>query len=103
MKGVRGTSAYFKYGTKDVKSIFFTGLTATAGTVGGTPAMRVRYRDSSQDTTAATGISATMTGNFVMDQEFLDEPVGVLGVWSITDTGATVDSYSASFGAELKP
>ena len=102
LKGVRGTSAYFKYGTKDVKSIFFTGLTAAAGTLGGTPAMTVRYRDSSQDTTA-TGITATMTGTFVMDQDFTDEPVGVLGVWSITEPGTLIDDYSASFGAELKP
>ncbi|MDE0622032.1 MAG: hypothetical protein OXH83_10205, partial [Bryobacterales bacterium] len=103
LKGVRGTSAYFKYGTKDVKSIFFTGLTAAEGTLGGTPTMRVRYRDSSQDTTAASGITAAMAGVFVMDQDFRDEPVGVLGTWSITDTGTTVDDYSASFGAELKP
>ena len=103
LKGVRGTSAYFKYGTKDAKSIFFTGLTAAAGTLGGTPTMRVRYRDSSQDTTAASGITAAMAGVFVMDQDFRDEPVGVLGTWSITDTGTTVDDYSASFGAEVKP
>ena len=38
-----------------------------------------------------------------MDQDFTDEPVGVLGVWRITDTGTMVDDYSASFGAELKP
>ena len=104
LRGVRGTSAYFKYGTKDVKSIFFTGLTAAAGVIDGTPAMRVRYRDSSQDTTAPSGtITAAMDGVFVMDQDFRDEPVGVLGTWSITDTGTTIDDYSASFGAELKP
>ena len=105
LRGVRGTSAYFKYNTKDVKSIFFTGLTADDGVLGGTPAMTVRYRDSSQDTTAAAGIAVTMSGEFVMDEEFMDEPVGVLGVWRITDSGATrtVDNYSASFGAELKP
>jgi hypothetical protein len=103
LKGVRGTSAYFKYGTKDVKSIFFSGLTAVAGTLVGTPTMTVRYRDSSQDTTAVPAISVTMTGNFVMDPDFMDEPVGVLGVWGISDTGSTVDDYSASFGAELKP
>ena len=103
LKGVRGTSDYFKYGTKNVKSIFFTGLTVTGGALSGAPGMRVRYRDSTQDTTAAGSITAAMQGNFVMDPDFLDEPVGVLGVWSITDTGTTVDNYSASFGAELKP
>jgi len=107
LRGVRGTSAYFKYGTKDVKSIFITGLTYTAagGIDDSGAAMRVRYRDSSQDTTAATGITAAMDGVFVMDQDFRDEPVGVLGTWSISDsnTETTVDNYSASFGAELKP
>ena len=104
LRGVRGTSDYFKYGTKDVKSIFFTGLTGTAGAIDDSSVqMSVRYRDSSQDTPAAGGISATMSGSFVMDQEFTDEPVGVLGVWSILDSGTTVDDYSGSFGAELKP
>ncbi|MCY4186985.1 MAG: hypothetical protein OXD30_00690, partial [Bryobacterales bacterium] len=106
LRGVRGTSAYFKYGTKDVKSIFFTGLTVPdeAAALGGTPAMRVRYRDSSEDApNVSDAITAAMAGVFVMDQDFMDEPVGVLGTWSITDTGTTVDDYSASFGAELKP
>ena len=53
LKGVRGTSAYFKYGTKDVKSIFFTRLTAAAGALGGTPTMRSEP-DSSQPTAATT-------------------------------------------------
>lgn len=103
LRGVRGTSDYLKWNSRDVKSIFFSGITATDGTLGGTVAVSIRYRDSSLDTPAGAGISATMSGTFVMDEVFTDEPVGVLGVWSITDTGTTVDDYSGSFGAELKP
>ena len=103
LRGVRGTSDYLKWNTRDVKSIFFSGITAAAGTLGGTVAVNFRYKDSSLDTTAADTVSATMSGTFVMDEVFTDEPVGVLGVWSITDTGTTVDDFSGAFGAELKP
>ena len=101
LRGRVGTSDYFKHGTQDVKYIFFTGITATSGELGGTLTMSVRYRNSSRDV-PLTGVVPMIDGVFVKDQVYTDEPVGVLGTWTIP-SGSGIDAFSASFGAELKP
>ena len=97
---LRAGSRYFKHGTQDVQYIFFNGITATYGQLGGTLTMSVRYRNSSRDE-SVTNVP-TIDGVFVKDAVFTDEPVGVLGTWSIP-SGNGIDAFSASFGAELEP
>ena len=105
LKGVHGTSAYFKHDNKDVRSLFFTGFTVAVadGTFTAANAtVRVNYRTGSSRNVDLTS-SGEMAGTFVMDSTYEDEPVGVLGVWSIPEVSGMNDAFTGSFGADLVP
>ena len=105
LKGVHGTTAYFKHDNKDVKSLFFTdvGVDQATGTITDTVAtVTVNYRTGSSRNVDLTS-GGEMAGAFVMDAIFEDEPVGVLGVWSIPEVSGMNDAFTGSFGADLVP
>ena len=106
LRGVHGTSAYFKHDNKDVKSLFFSGVTVaetTGAFATGAARVTVSYRTGSSADKELTASGGEMRGNFVMDSTFEDEPVGVLGVWSIPAVTGTSDAFTGSFGADLQP
>ena len=105
LRGVHHTSAYFQHDNKDVKSIFFTGVEVNqSGQIATTNAMvTVNYRTGSSRDVELTANGGTMRGTFVMDNTFEDEPVGVLGVWSIPVVAGMNDAFTGSFGADLVP
>ena len=102
LKGVQGTSDYFQYDSKDVGTIFLSGIDidgqSTAAFTEANVAVRFGYRDSSAREGILTG-TATMTGEFVGD-DHSEGPLGVLGVWSILE--GSLD-FKGSFGADLQP
>ena len=106
LKGVHGTSAYFQHDNKDVKSLFFTGVGVNEDTgtftAAGNVSVRVNYRTGSSINVDLTS-TGEMAGVFVMDSTYEDEPVGVLGVWSIPEVTGMSDAFTGSFGADLVP
>ncbi len=103
LKGVQGTSDYFEHDSKDVGTIFFSGMdiegSGTAAFAGAGATVRFRYRDSGVQDGDLTG-AATLSGEFVGD-DHSEGPLGVLGVWSIAETDGL--NFRGSFGADLQP
>ena len=105
LRGIDGTRSLFRHDNRDVKSIFLTNIsTADDGLItGATPAVQVRYTDTSLLDVNFAG-PGTMAGGFIGDST--EGPTGVLGTWSIpaegTD-GATSKAMRGSFGADLRP
>lgn len=98
LRGVSGTSSYFQHDDKDVRTIFFSGITVeTTGAFAATnAAVDIGYRDGRQN--AGVSNAGNFEGVFVGDSH--DEgPLGVLGRWRIAET----INFQGSFGADLQP
>ena len=89
-------SSWFQHASLDVGHIIFTGLTASASAISGSPSATIRYRDQSLSEVPVSG--AGMDGKFV--GKSIDGPLGVIGSWSINGSGIDVEG---AFGAELLP
>ena len=63
LRGLSGSRPYFKHDTQDAMYIFFNGITADGGELGGTLNMSVRYRNSSRY--VSVGNRVTIDGVFV--------------------------------------
>ena len=103
LRGIDGATGLFRHDSRDVKSIFLTDITEASGAItGATPAVQVRYTDSSVRDVTFTGGTGTMEGGFIGDST--EGPIGVLGTWSIpADTGGLSKAMRGSFGADLRP
>ncbi|MDE0106990.1 MAG: hypothetical protein OXN96_04250 [Bryobacterales bacterium] len=97
LRGVSGTSAYFRHDDKDVRTIFFSGV--TVGTNGAfdasNAAVDIGYRNGQQE--AGVSAAGNFTGVFVGDSHN-EGPLGVLGRWRIPEV-----NFQGSFGADLQP
>ena len=97
LRGVSGTSAYFRHDDKDVRTIFFSRITVgTDGSFAATSAaVDIGYRDGRQE----AGVSSTgnFQGAFVGDSHN-EGPLGVLGRWRVPEV-----NFQGSFGADLQP
>ena len=98
LRGVSGTSAYFQHDNKDVRTIFFSGISVVAeGTFTSSAAsVDIGYRDGQQDQGVVS--DGTFEGVFVGDDHG-EGPLGVLGRWRIA---GDID-FQGSFGADLRP
>ena len=97
LRGVSGTSAYFRHDDKDVRTIFFSGIdVSTNGSFdASSAAVDIGYRDGQQE----AGVSSTgnFNGVFVGDSHN-EGPLGVLGRWRVPEV-----NFQGSFGADLQP
>ena len=88
LRGVSGTSAYFRHDDKDVRTIFFSGPSGSSGVTVGTngsfdasnASVEIGYREGQQE--AGVSNAGNFDGVFVGDSH--DEgPLGALGRWRI--------------------
>ena len=100
-----GTRDWFQHASKDVGTIFLSGIDIDGSTTAAfdeqTATARFGYRASGAQEGSLTG-TATITGDFVGDGHS-EGPLGVLGTWSITETATNGLDFTGSFGADLKP
>ena len=98
LRGVSGTSSYLQHDSKDVRTIFFSGITVSVdgAFTSSSATVDIAYRDGLQK--AGVSRAGRFEGVFVGDKHG-DGPLGVLGRWRI---GGDID-FQGSFGADLQP
>ena len=104
--GGRSGSGYLQHDSRDVNTIFLSGISASTGSITeSTLVATLRYRDGSPDSTLTlTTGSGDFDGSFIdVSPANSEGPVGVTGTWGFIETGTGGLNLSGAFGADLKP